>query len=253
MPSRPFPFLSESAEIKLKNNGFQNVDSLHNIHIPSLFEFLPFEQIKKLLIFLSSNGVPFTFDAPDWNENRWHEFVTEIVDHGLASWQDVAMTLCGALNPPQVGTAIASNKSFQKKFEPRETMKNVMAWFYSQEGVCKNCGTHLALEADHIKSKEEFVAEGRDIEDADTLDNLQLLCKRCNVIKRPSHALGGISFAPAQSVLIWILLAHRPSRKSEFYSLCRRYGLTMANIRFDEGWAFAEWLSKKGRYTINEG
>ena len=123
-----------------------------------------------------------------------------------------------------------------------------MDWFYSQSGKCEVCGTRLFLEADHIKSKQYFREAGEDPTKADTLGNLQLLCKRCNVTKRPSHELGGISFAPAQSVLMWILLELRPATREEFYKLCRQHGLTMANIRFDEAWAFAEWLRREGKY-----
>jgi 5-methylcytosine-specific restriction endonuclease McrA len=188
------------------------------------------------------------FSRPDWSEEDWANFVQRLVADEIVTWNEIAMAVCGELNPPQVGTAIASNASFQAKFPPRETMRNVMEWFYAQPGKCASCGTRLFLEADHMKSKQEFREEGRDETEADTLDNLQLLCKRCNVIKRPSHDLGGISFAPAQSVLIWILLTERPATKEEFYKRCRAHGLTMANIRFDEAWAFAEWLKREGKY-----
>ena len=149
------------------------------------------------------------------------------------------MVVCGELNPPQVGTQIASNQSFQAKFPPRQIMRNVMEWFYAQDGRCELFGTRLYLEADHIRSKQEFSEAGEDPGEADRLENLRLLCRRCNVIKRPSHGLGGISFGPAQAVLVWILLHHRPKTKDEFYQLCRSHGLTMANIRFNEAWAFA--------------
>jgi hypothetical protein len=33
--------------------------------------------------------------------------------------------------------------------------------------------------------------------------------------------------------------------------LCRRYGMTMANIRFKEAWAMARWLSREGLYEID--
>lgn len=243
--------LSKNTVEKLESHGYIQLSDLNGVHFPSLYEFISFEQVKKLLKSCLEVGISVDFAKPNWSEQQWHDFVESIVKEGIVSWSEVAVALCGELNPPQVGTAIASNPSFQKHFPPRETMRNVMEWFYAQNGQCVVCGTHLFLEADHIHSKQEFIEAGRDPSDADTLDNLQLLCKRCNVIKRPSHALGGISFAPAQSVLIWILLHHRPRNRESFYHLCRDHGLTMANIRFDEAWAFAEWLHKRGKYEID--
>jgi len=236
---------------KLATHGYKYLSDLDDVYFPSLYEYIPFGESKELLKFCIDAGVSVEFDKPDWSETQWQDFMRSIVSRGIVSWEEVVVAVCGELNPPQVGTAVASNKSFQKHFPPRKTMVNVMEWFYDQNGQCAACGTHLFLEADHIRSKQDFSESGEDPLDADTLDNLQLLCKRCNVIKRPSHTLGGISFAPAQSVLVWILLQKKPKNKKTFYKLCREHGLTMANIRFDEAWALAEWLSKKNKYEID--
>lgn len=233
---------------RLAGLGHELLGDLSETEFHELYEVIGFDQSKTLLkAFLKAGGAA-KFAKPDWSEQDWADFVQRMVDDEIVTWNEIAMAVCGELNPPQVGTAVASNPSFQAKFPPRETMRNVMAWFYEQDGKCSRCGTRLFLEADHIRSKQDFRESGLPETDADTLDNLQLLCKRCNVIKRPSHDLGGISFAPAQSVLIWILLTERPATKEEFYKRCRAHGLTMANIRFDEAWAFAEWLRKEGRY-----
>ncbi len=240
--------LSRRSIQKLHDLGHTVLGDLSIIEFHSLYDAIGFDQTKTLLKAFMKAGGTARFSRPDWSEKDWADFVHQLVADEIVTWNEIAMAVCGELNPPQVGTAIASNPSFQAKFPYRETMRNVMAWFYSQPGKCASCGTRLFLEADHIKSKQEFREEGRDVGDADTLDNLQLLCKRCNVIKRPSHDLGGISFAPAQSVLIWILLTKRPSSKEEYYKLCRQHGLTMASVRFDEAWAFAEWLRREDRY-----
>jgi hypothetical protein len=197
---------------------------------------------------LNNFKITVNFSKPIWSDAEWRGFVESLVKEGIVTWEEVGVAVCGELNPPQVGTAIASNASFQAKFPPRQTMRNVIEWLYAQSGKCANCGTRLFLEADHIKSKQKFQEAEEDPGEADTLGNLQLLCKRCNVIKRPSHELGGISFAPAQAVLIWILLTQRPETRADFYRLCRDYWLTMANIRFDEAWAFAGWLQREGMY-----
>ena len=88
---------------------------------------------------------------------------------------------------------------------------------------------------------------------ANTLDNLTLQCRRCNVIKRPSHKQGGKTFLAAEAALMWILFTKRPSTYQEFERFCRAYGLTMANVRFEESWAMAKWLEKEGKYFISEG
>lgn len=240
--------LGARAVRKLNELGHFFLGDISQVEFHELYDVIGFDQAKTLLKAYLKAGGTAKFSRPDWSEEDWAEFVQSLVTEEIVTWNEIAMAVCGELNPPQVGTAIASNPSFQAKFPPRETMRNVMEWFYAQPGRCASCGTRLFLEADHIKPKQEFRESGRDETDADTLDNLQLLCKRCNVTKRPSHDLGGISFAPAQSVLIWLLLTERPAKKADFYKLCRAHGLTMANIRFDEAWAFAEWLKREGRY-----
>lgn len=240
--------LSRQVKKLLRDNGYTTLGDFAGLHLPDLFPHLSFTQVKVLLGVLLERNIEVRFRDPNWTEDAWRTFLETLVTQQIVSWKEIALAVCGELNPPQVGTAIASNESFQRHFPPRETMRNVMAWFYAQSGKCSVCGTRLYLEADHIRSKQEYRERGEPAENADTLNNLQLLCKRCNVIKRPSHALGGISFAPAQSVLIWILLALRPNTREAFYALCRGYGLTMANIRFDEAWAFAEWLRREGKY-----
>jgi hypothetical protein len=85
---------------------------------------------------------------------------------------------------------------------------------------------------------------------ADRLDNMVLRCRRHNVIRRPSHAKGGVTFLTAESGLMWLLFVHRPKSYDDFMKLCREYGLTMANIRFEEAWAMARWLQQVGLYEI---
>lgn len=240
--------LTARSVARLKALGHHHLGDISAVEFHELYDVIGFDQSKKLLrAFMKAGGIA-KFSRPDWSEQDWADFVQRLVTDEIVTWNEVAMAVCGELNPPQVGTAIASNASFQAKFPPRQTMRNVMEWFYAQSGRCTSCGTRLFLEADHIKSKQAFREEGASADEADTLDNLQLLCKRCNVIKRPSHDFGGISFAPAQAVLIWVLLTERPPTREDFYRRCRAHGLTMANIRFDEAWAFAEWLKREGRY-----
>lgn len=190
--------------------------------------------------------IDFPESDTDWTEEQWKTLIDDLVEEGLVSYREVAAALLGNLNPPQVGTSIASNKSFQSHFPPRKTWTNVREWFYGEDGMCADCRTRLDLQADHIIPREELGAA------ADTLDNLTLRCRRCNVIKRPSHVHGGETFLTAEAALMWILLFKKPSTYDEYNDLCREYGLTMANIRFQEAWAMAHWLEKEGLYDIED-
>jgi hypothetical protein len=169
-------------------------------------------------------------------ECDWQKFVEFLVDNCIVTWKEVASTILGAINPPQVGTSVASNKSFQKAFKRRGTWQAVKKWFYRQPFGCRKCGTLVKLEVEHIIAKSEG--------GGDTLGNLQLLCKRCNMGKRPSHKKACITPLTTEAALMWILFTEQPDTYEDYEKLCREYGLTMANIRFQEAWAMAEWFSK---------
>jgi uncharacterized protein with PIN domain len=81
---------------------------------------------------------------------------------------------------------------------------------------------------------------------ADRLENMTLRCRRCNVVRRPSHAQGGKTFLTAETGLMWLLFVKRPATYESFAAMCRGYGLTMADIRFQEAWAMARWLARSG-------
>jgi 5-methylcytosine-specific restriction endonuclease McrA len=183
----------------------------------------------------------------DWTEEHWIDFLNHLVSEGIVTYKEITALVLGHINPPQVGTSIASNKNFQKQFEKRKTWVNVVEWFYNESGVCADCGTRLELQADHIEPKEKIGAE-----EADKLNNITLRCRRCNVVRRPSHKKGGVTFLTAESALMWLLFFKKPRTYKEFAALCREYGLTMANIRFQEAWAMAKWLEKLGKYSIGD-
>ena len=118
-------------------------------------------------------------------------------------------------------------------------MRIVMDWAYRQTGRCEDCGSRLELQADHKRGREKF----EDPLDADFIENMTLRCRRCNVIRRPSHNYGGQTYLTAESALMWILLVIKPRTLLDFIRLCRIYGMTMADIRMQEAWAMAHWLS----------
>ncbi|MEO3820977.1 HNH endonuclease [Plantactinospora sp. B24E8] len=182
----------------------------------------------------------------EWQETDWQGLITWMISVGLVTYKEIGSLVLGHLNPSQVGTSIASKKTFQAHYPPRQTMKAVLDWHKEQAGKCIGCGTRLELQADHIETREEYG------DAADRLDNMTLRCRRCNVIRRPSHRNGGLTFLTTESALMWILFVKGPRTYQEYERLCRAYGLTMANIRFKEAWAMAHWLAREGLYEIDE-
>lgn len=185
-------------------------------------------------------------DSRDWGEDDWHQFLQELVNNNLVSYEQVTSLVLGHLNPSQVGTSIASKKTFQMHYPPRKCWAAVRSWHFEQSGRCIDCGTRLELQADHVLPRE---LQG---DEADRLDNMALRCRRCNVIRRPSHRNGGIAHLTTESALMWLLFTHQPKNYQTYRDLCRAYGMTMANIRFEETWAMARWLEREGLYYIDE-
>lgn len=183
-----------------------------------------------------------------WKDAEWSALVSQLINDGIVSWKEVASVVLGELNPPQVGTSLATNPNIKRQYSPRKAWQAVRAWFYAQRGRCENCGTRVKLEVDHKIQKQGPGGIG---DNADRLDNLQLICKRCNAKKRPSHKKAGLTTLTAESGLMWILFVKKPKTYEDFKDLCRKYGLTMADIRFQEAWAMAVWLWKEGKYSMN--
>lgn len=177
-----------------------------------------------------------------WSTDDWRGLLDELITLGLVTWKEVVVLALGQMNPPQVGTAIASSPGFKANFDTASgsLMSAVMRWFYAEAGTCADCGTRLDLQADHVDPRQNYENPG----DADRLDNLTLRCRRCNVIRRPSHVFGGVTHLSAEAALMWILLVVRPRTLLDFVRLCRLYAMTMADVRMQEAWAMAQWLSR---------
>ena len=172
------------------------------------------------------------------DEQDWKAFLESLVDKKLVTYKEVTSAVLSQLNPPQVGTG--TTKLVKENYPPRQAWKNVKHWFYGQKGTCEDCGTRLDLQTDHIIPKE--------LGGEDKLENFALRCRRCNVIKRPSHKKGGGKLPLTTSAaLMWILITEQPKSYKEYEKLCRDYGMTMANIRFQEAWALAEWIEKENK------
>lgn len=182
----------------------------------------------------------FGFHDKGWSEDQWHNLLNTLVEGGVGSWKEVTALVLGHLNPSQVGTSLASSDGFKRKYGKGNTMRVVMEWVYSQTGRCADCGTRLELQADHIKGREEY----DDPLDADFIENMTLRCRRCNVVRRPSHEFGGLTFLTAEAALMWILLVLRPRTIDDYIRMCRLYGMTMSDIRMQEAWAMAHWLAR---------
>lgn len=180
----------------------------------------------------------------DWKENDWKNMLDGLVTTGIVSHKEIASLVLGHLNPSQVGTSIATKKTFQAHFPKRKCWEAVRAWHFKQSGKCIDCGTRLELQADHVNPRQKHGDK------ADRLENMTLRCRRCNVVRRPSHKKGGLTFLTSEAALMWILFTQRPKSYEQFEQLCRQYGLTMANIRFQEAWAMARWLARDGLYDM---
>lgn len=180
--------------------------------------------------------------SPDkeWAPEQWRGLLEQLIQKGLVTWNEVTALVLGQLNPPQVGTSLASNKRVQAHLPPKGAWQAVRKWLYEQPGYCEDCYTRLDLQVDHIVPREEG--------GSDTLDNFEIRCRRCNVCRRPSHKKGKITFLSAEAALMWLLFVYKPATYEEYRQLCRKYGLTMADIRFQEAWAMAEWLKRQGQY-----
>ena len=190
----------------------------------------------------------FGLDDSRWSQDDWRALTTDLVESGMCTWKEIAALVLGHLNPSQFGTSLASSEGFKTRYGKGNTMAVVMKWAYGQTGRCADCGTRLELQADHIKGKETY----ENPLDADFIENMTLRCRRCNVIRRPSHEYGGLTFLTAEAALMWILLVIRPRTFLDYIRMCRLYGMTMADIRMKEAWAMARWLAKaeKPAYDI---
>jgi hypothetical protein len=180
------------------------------------------------------------FQDSTWTEEQWLEILQKLVTSKMVTWREISALTLGHLNPSQVGTSLASSEGFKLRYGKGNTMQVVLKWFYEQEGICVDCKTRLELQADHVKPREKF----KNPLEADYIENMILRCRRCNVVKRESHALGGLTFLTTEAALMWLLLNFKPRTLNDFILMGRLYGLTMADVRLQEGWAMANWLGK---------
>ncbi len=157
----------------------------------------------------------FPEKGEDWTEECWQALLDHLVDRGIVNYKEITALVLGHLNPSQVGTSIASKETFQKHYPPRKIWQAVRQWHFEQSGICADCGSRLELQADHITPKEQLG------DDADILENMTLRCRRCNVIRRPSHKQGGLTYLTTESVVVNNMLQslcklHKPSPIREF-------------------------------------
>ncbi len=86
----------------------------------------------------------------DTKEEYWRGLLDGLVGEGLLRWRDITPLVLGHLNPPQVGTQLASSEGFKRQYGKGHTMRVVLHWLYTQEGRCQDCHSRLELQADHV-------------------------------------------------------------------------------------------------------
>ncbi|MFM7366616.1 MAG: hypothetical protein ACKO2Z_02190, partial [Sphaerospermopsis kisseleviana] len=66
------------------------------------------------------NSSEYPSNSQDWSDEDWQKLLTDLIDSELISYKEVTALVLGHLNPPQVGTSIATNKNFQRQFPRRK-------------------------------------------------------------------------------------------------------------------------------------
>ena len=94
-------------------------------------------------IFCSLDFSKFPNNDRDWSEDDWMAMINWLIELNFVSAREITALVLSHLNPSQVGTSIASKKTFQKNYPPRKTMQAVMKWHISQTGKCADCGTRF--------------------------------------------------------------------------------------------------------------
>ena len=75
-------------------------------------------------------------DDSKWTEENWKAVIDYLVRSQLLTYKEIAALTLGHLNPSQVGTSIATKKSFQKHFPRRKCWAAVRQWHFNQAGKC---------------------------------------------------------------------------------------------------------------------
>ncbi len=187
----------------------------------------------------------------------------------------------------QDGTCISCGTRVEHQVDhivPKETIQRAGVELAEARGTTPEHRQHIIVDAiegelirneDRDKVSEEFIRElaaeaaavlEEDLSPqelrkqlafvADRLDNLGIRCRRCNVIRRPSHRrYGGVTYQTAESALMWLLVSFQPRTLRDYIRMCRLYGMTMADVRMAEGWAMSHWLQHAADvdYKIDDG
>lgn len=177
-------------------------------------------------------------EAKNWSDDHWCSFLlTKLIDPEIVTWQEVTELVLGAISPPAVSSRIAGNKHIQAKLESGKAVKTALGWLYNQPPGCMECKTLLKLEIDHIKSLDESG------DDAHHIDNIQILCKRCNCKKRPNYSSN--TYLSNNAGLMWLYFHYEPDTYEEFSFLCKAYGFNKrSSSKFREAWVISIWLKK---------
>lgn len=102
------PSISTRASKLLNEEGRFTLRDFEGCYYPDVYDRVGYSAGKNLLLAIRLAGVAPLFDRPNLSDDGWKDFLIDMIQQGIVSWEDVAVAVCGELNPPQVGTQVAN-------------------------------------------------------------------------------------------------------------------------------------------------
>ncbi len=177
-------------------------------------------------------------------EERCEEIITNLVEEDILDWTTIAKEMLQSLQPPQTATHVPQLDGLRERYERGNRWAPSRRWMYSQYGPCENCGKITSINHDHIVERDILGDE------ADRLENLRFLCRRCNQSRHWEN--GNILDLGTAAAVMYLLFTQKPKTVKELEKMGRQVGLTQSNQRFEETWAFAMYLHREGLLEVDE-
>lgn len=177
-------------------------------------------------------------------EERCEEIIKNLLDEGILDWTTIAKEMLQSLQPPQTATHVPQLDGHRERYERGNRWAPSRRWMYSQYGPCESCGKITSINHDHIVERDILGNE------ADRLENLRFLCRRCNQSRHWEK--GNVLDLGTAAAVMYLLFTQEPKTVKELEKMGRQVGLTQSNQRFEETWAFAMYLHREGLIEVDE-